>query len=360
MQVPAERVHRQIAGILRAWGMPEDMIETTAAAMVETDLMGIDSHGLSMLMLYERMRDAGQVRLDARPRILRQNACTALVDGGAGLGHPGAAMAMELAVNKALAAGIGAVGVFNSHHFGAAGYYARMAARRGAIGMVMTTARSLLVVPARGGMPMLGTNPIALAAPAGQEPAFVLDMSSSTVAGNKVKVYDLNGKPMPEGWVTDGQGRPVTDAAEAMDILFNRPDGGLMPLGGGTETGGHKGYGLGVMVQILAGTLTGGAFNALRNRRQGPGDPDNIGHFFLAIDPAAFRPPEDFAADLGEMLDTLRATPPADPALPVLIPGDPEAAERARRQQEGIPVPARLAELIRAICTRCGADYCLD
>lgn len=357
--IPADRVHRQILAVLAAWGMAPDLAATTAEAMVETDLMGIDSHGLSMLMMYETLRDEGQLDLAARPRVVRRNAATALVDGAAGLGHPVAAMGMELAVELALGGGVGAVGVFNSHHFGAAGYYARLAARRGVIGLVMTSARSVLVVPTRGGVPMLGTNPLALVAPAGREAAFVLDMSSSTVAGNKVKVYDLNGKPMPEGWVVDGEGRPVTDAAEGMAYLFRRAEGGLTPLGGDESGGGHKGYGLALMVQILAGTLTGGALSVLRDRTRKAGEPDNIGHFFLAIDPAAFRPAEAFEEDLGTLLETLRATPPARPDRPVLIPGDPEAASRAERLAAGIPVPETLRALVRGICDRCGADYLL-
>src|SRR5215210_2634061 len=127
MNVSAERVRPQITAILLAWSMPEDLARTTAEVMVETDLMGVDSHGISMLMLYERMWTAGQVQLQARPRVVHDAGCTALVDGGAGLGHPVGVMAMTLAVDKALAHGMGGVGVFNSHHFGAAGCYARLA-----------------------------------------------------------------------------------------------------------------------------------------------------------------------------------------------------------------------------------------
>ncbi|MDQ1080162.1 Ldh family oxidoreductase [Pseudoroseomonas cervicalis] len=360
MLIQAGTIRQQIATILAAWGMPGDLVEVTAEAMVETDLMGIDSHGLSMLMMYEQMRADGQVDLAARPRLLRQGPATALVDGGAGLGHPVAAMAMELAAGMALRSGIAAVGVRNSHHFGAAGHYARLAARRGLLGLVMTTARSVLVVPPRGAMPRLGTNPLALATPSlAGEPGFVLDMSSSTVAGNKVKVYELNGKPMPEGWVVDGAGRPVTDAADGMEWLFRRAEGGLTALGGDELGGGHKGYGLGLMVQILAGTLTGGALSVLRDRRQPPGAPDNIGHFFLAIDPAAFRPREDFDTDLATLLDTMRATPPSHPDRPVLVPGDPERTARAERLEQGIPVPDSLAEKIAAICARAKVDFLL-
>jgi LDH2 family malate/lactate/ureidoglycolate dehydrogenase len=359
VKVSSECVRQQILAILRSWGMAEDLATTTADAMVETDLMGIDSHGLSMLMMYERMQSAGQLDLDARPRVLRDLGATALVDGGANLGHPVAVMAMRLAVQKALAHGIGGVGVRNSHHFGAAGYYARIAAAEGVMALITSSARTVLMVPTRGTLPMLGANPIAFAAPAARNRPFVLDISTTTVAANKVKVYDLNGKPVPEGWVVDEAGRPITDAAAAMDIIFNRPGGGLTPLGDGETTGGHKGYGLGMMVQILSATLTGAAFGPVRNRTQRADQPDDIGHFFLAIDPKAYREPDEFRSDLDTLLDELRATPPADPARPVLVAGDPEAEERARRLRDGIPVPPALARHIEEICGRCGAPFLL-
>ncbi|WP_424135200.1 Ldh family oxidoreductase [Roseomonas chloroacetimidivorans] len=359
LQVPAERVRRQILNVLHAWGMAEDLAATTAEAMVETDLMGIDSHGLSMLMMYETFRNSGQLDLTARPRVVLDSPATALVDGGANLGHPNADFAMRLAVEKARAAGIGAVGVRNSHHFGAAGHYARIASAAGVIGFITSSARTVLMVPTRGTLPLLGANPIAFAAPALRNRPFVLDISSTTVAANKVKVYDLNGKPIPEGWVVDEAGRPVTDSAEAMEVIFKRPGGGVTPLGGAEVTGGHKGYGLGVMVQILSTTLTGAAFGAIRNKTRKPGDPDDVGHFFMAIDPRAFRPEGGFEEELDAMIDELHATPPADPARPVLVAGDPEEAERERRLAEGIPVPVTLDTLIRDICKRSGAGYVL-
>lgn len=360
-RVAAGRIRAQILGILRAWGMPEDLAEATAEVMTETDLMGVDSHGISMLMLYERMRVAGQLRLQARPRVVRENACTALVDGGAGLGHPVGVMAMRLAMEKALAAGIGAVGVFNSHHFGAAGWYARLATERGLLAMITSSARGILVVPTRGAVPVLGTNPIAFSAPAGRNRPFVLDIATSTVASNKVKVHELNGKPLKEGWVTDEAGRAVTDAAMAMDYLHRRPEGGLTPLGGTAEMGSHKGYGLGLMAQILGATLTGGSFSPLREGgKTRPDEPDNVGHFFMAIDPRAFRPPGAFEDDMDAVIDLLHATPPADPSRPVLVPGEPEDLARAARLAAGIPIPPALDRHVRDICLRCGATYLLQ
>ena len=341
--------------------MPVDMARTTADVMTDTDLAGIDSHGLSMLMMYEALVRAGTMRLDARPVIERQTAVTAAVDARAGIGHPVSVMAMDLAIGMAQAFGIGAVSVRDSHHFGAAGYYAVRAAAHGLLGLVTSTARTVAVVPTYAAIPMLGTNPIAFAAPARRNRPFLLDMATSTVAANKVKVYELNGDALPPGWVLDGTGQPVTDAAKAMDALFGRvpgeqPGGGLTPVGGTPAMGSHKGYGLGLLAQILAGTLGGGAFGYLGTP---PGQADNIGHFFLALDPGAFGPADAFLDDLDVLIDALHAAPAAIPGYPVLVPGDPEAASRVFRAEHGIPVPAALAALIEAICARCGAPYLL-
>jgi LDH2 family malate/lactate/ureidoglycolate dehydrogenase len=252
------------------------------------------------------------------------------------------------------------VSVRNSAHFGAAGYYAALAPKAGLIGIVTSSTRTLSVVPTRASVPVLGTNPIAFAAPARRNRPFLLDMSTSTVAANKVKVYDLNRKPLPPGWVLDECGLPVTDSAAAMEYLFHSHVGGLTPLGGAPERGGHKGYGLGVMVQILAATLGGGSFSPIRKRTQKPGDPDNIGHSFMAIDPKAFRPEGGFEEEVDELVDFLHAAKPSDPGTPVLVAGDPEAEARARRLREGIPIPQALADQIRAICGRCGAPFLLE
>ena len=347
--------------MLRAWGMAEDKIRVTADVMVETDLMGINSHGISMLILYEQMQKAGQLRLTAEPRIVRQSATTALIDGGAGLGHPVSVMAMELAVEKALAHDIGAVSVFNSHHFGACGYYALMAVRKGLIGIVASSSRIVTVVPTHGAERVLGTNPLCFAAPAGRQPPVVLDMSTSVVAANKVKVYALNGKPIPSGWVIGADGQPLTDSEVAYRLLFEGSGGGLAPIGGvGKEMGGHKGYGLGIIAQILASTLSGASFSPIRNRTQKPSDPDNIGHFFLALNPAAFRPLEDFQGDLDDVVETLRATKPIEADTPVQIPGDPEWEARRERLEQGIPIPDTLAAKLREIATAAGAPFVLD
>ncbi len=360
LNVSPECLRRQLSAILAAWGLDADLVPTTVEAILYADFAGIDSHGISLLMTYEEYWTKGKVDFRARPEIVRENAVMALVDAHAGLGHPAGAMAMELAVSKAASLGIGAVSVFNSHHFGAAGYYAGLALRKGMMGLVTTTTRAVNVVPTRSSVPVLGTNPIAFAAPARRNRPFLLDMATATVAGNKVKVYYLNGKPLPQGWVQDEHGKPLRDAAVAWENLHSRALGGLAPVGGTEEMSSYKGYGLSVMVQILSATLSGGSFSPVRKRTQAKGDPDNIGHFFMAIDPKAFRPDGGFEEDLDVVIDELHGARPGDPGLPVLVAGDPEASHREERLREGVPIPRTLLDRIRGICGRCGVAFVME
>ena len=358
-RVPADAIRAQIKGILQAWGMPEDHATTTAGVMTETDLLGVDSHGLSMLMTYEDGVQAGRIQIAARPKVVRDTGPTALLDAQDGLGHPVSALAMNLAVDKALQYGVGVVGVVNSHHFGAAGAYARIASARGVVGMVTSSTRGVTMVPTRGAKPVLGTNPLAFAAPAKRNAPFVLDMATTTVAAGKVKVHHLNDAALPEGWVVDGQGNSVSDPHEGNAFVFQREEGGITPLGGIEEKGSAKGYGLAMMVHILGGALMGASFSPIRLRTAGKNAAHNIGHFFLALDPKAFREEGAFEADLDDVIDELHATPPANPDEPVLVAGEPEDRMRADREAHGIPVPDSLDKLIRAICDRCGAPYLL-
>jgi LDH2 family malate/lactate/ureidoglycolate dehydrogenase len=246
------------------------------------------------------------------------------------------------------------VTVFNSHHFGAAGYYAAMASKRGMVGMVTSATRTMAVVPTRGKVPVLGTNPIALAAPAKRNAPFLLDMATASAANNKIKVYGLNGKQLPAGWVLDDQGKPVRDPDAALEIIYKTKKGGLTPLGGTAEMSSHKGYGLALMVHILGGALSGASFSPIRVKTQKPSEPDRLGHFFLAIDPKAFRPEGAFEDDLDAVIDVLHATPPLDPSEPVLVPGEPEAKAREQRLREGIPIPDALLQKIKGVCERSG------
>ncbi len=340
MNVPAERVREQIVTLLTAWGMDPQLVRIAAEVMVETDLAGVDSHGVSMLMDYEQSRLKGKLNLKAKPKVVRETTVTALVDADAGLGHPAAVMGMELAIAKARKMHVGVVTVFNSHHFGAAGYYAALASKAGMVGMVTSATRTISTVPTRARVPVLGTNPIAFAAPTKKNRPFLLDMATASVAANKLKVYDLNGKKLPPGWVLDGEGQAVTDPALGMKIVYETKKGGLTPVGGTAEMSSYKGYGLAMMAHILGGALSGASFSPIRNRTQKPSDPDNLGHFFLAIDPKAYRPEGAFESDLDAAIDVLHETPPVD-------------------LREGIPMPVSLVEKIQAICQRSGARFIL-
>ena len=290
--IPVELLREQIESVLTAWGMDAALVHTTADIMIETDLAGVESHGVSMLWEYDQWRLRGKVNLHARFRIVRENAATALVDADAGL----------------------------------------------------------------------GTNPIAFAAPARRHRPFVLDMATSTVAANKVRIYDMKRKALPPGWVVDEHGAAVRDAGVGMDIVFRRPKdqgGGLAPLGGTADMASHKGYGLAMLAHILGGALSGGSFSPIRVKTQQPGDPDNIGHFFMALDPTTFRPAGAFEDDLDAAIDVLHATPAVDPSQPVLVPGDPEAVTRDERLRTGIPISNPLAAKIREVCDRSGAAFLL-
>jgi LDH2 family malate/lactate/ureidoglycolate dehydrogenase len=360
MQFDHKLLSSQVEAILAAWGMADQDARTTTEVIIETDLRGIDSHGISMLPLYSTMRSAGQLNTKANPRVLRETATTALIDADAGLGHAVSIRAMNLAVEKCRSSGCAAVSVVNSHHFGAAGIYAEVAAKAGVIGLVATSTRFITMVPTFGAEPVLGTNPIAFAAPAKRNPPVLLDMATTSIAAGKVKTHWLNDKPLPEGWVVDGAGKPVTDSAVAREIVFERPDGGLTPLGGARLNGSHKGYGLALMVHILGGVLCGASFSPVRKHTAKPGDPDNIGHFFLAIDPGAFRPLGEFENDLDMVIDLLHQTRPAGPAQAVLVAGDPERLMRDERIRNGIPVPPKLHKQLRDVADASGALFQLD
>jgi LDH2 family malate/lactate/ureidoglycolate dehydrogenase len=359
MRVASSRIKSQLVSVFRAWGMSEAHADTTAEMMVETDLRGVDSHGISMLPTYDQELRNG--RLNMRPvfKTVRDAAATALIDADASLGHPVSVHAMNLAVDKCRQSGVAVVSVVNSHHFGAAGCYSKIAADRGVIGMVTASTRGVTMVPTFAAEPVMGTNPLAFAAPARRNPPFQLDMATTTVAAGKVKVHKLNHRPLPSGWVVDGQGQPVTDETEAFRYVFERPEGGISPVGGTRAMASHKGYGLAVMVHILGGTLSGASFSPIRNRTQKPSDPHNIGHFFMAIDPRAFRDEGEFENDLDQVIDVLHGARRADPAQPVLVAGDPEMATRQERLEAGVPIPDDLMRQLRAVADRAGVPFLL-
>jgi LDH2 family malate/lactate/ureidoglycolate dehydrogenase len=353
-RIPAERLHRQVASILRAWGMPPEQVDVTARKMLEADLRGVDSHGVYMLPLYDELRRDGKLEAAAKVNVVRESPVTALIDGGGGLGHYPSHLAMTIAIDKCRATGVGLTAVRNSTHYGAAGVYALMAVEHGFMGLSTTAVFRPGVVPTFGAQAMLGTNPIAFAAPAKRNAPFCLDMATSTVAVGKLNLALLHGTSIPEGWATDDHGRPVTDPKIGLKYR------NLTPLGGIPAMSSHKGYGLGAMVEILS-TLLPGAYYAPTRAHRHPNAPHhNVGHFFMALDPKVFRDAGEFETDLDDLIDALHAAPRADPAQPVLVAGEPEERAYADRRRNGIPIPSGLARIVRDIAAACGAEFLLE
>jgi LDH2 family malate/lactate/ureidoglycolate dehydrogenase len=344
----SESLRAQIRAILDAWGMRSDSAATTADVMVDTDLSAIDSHGVSMLSMYEKFLVEGRLDLNAEPEVVIDGPSFAVVDGHHGLGHPTGIRSMELAIQKARESGIGMVVVRNSLHFGALGFYARMASEHGLLSMVTTTTRTPVTSATGGTTPILGTNPIAFSAPRVNGEPLLVDMSTSVVALNKVKAYANKGKTLPEGWVFDRDGEAVTDATLAYSLL-TKLGATISPLGGPTpETGGHKGFGLSLMSQVLSAALSNAA---------GPlqaGDRDNIGHFFLVINPEALNPGGQTAENVEHLANAMQQGEDG-----VKIPGDPEREARAERGKNGIPIPEVLFTTISDIAGRASAPMVL-
>lgn len=347
-------IARQLEAVFLKWGMDEAHIRTTVDVMVATDLSGVDSHGLGMLPGYAVRRGRGFINDRPNIQVVREKPAVGLIDADRSLGHSPSVQAMKLAVEKAKTTGIAVVGVRNSNHFGAAGYYSRMATEMGAVGMAMTNAPTAAMTPTFGREPALGTNPIAFAAPAHKNPPFALDMATTTVAVGKLNIARRLGKAIPEGWAINADGAPETDGAAAY------ADRRLTPLGGDRDRGGHKGYGLATMVEILCAVLTGAWSDGLGDDGRPKHTKHNVGHFFLAIDPAKVRGDGEFEDDLDRMIDMLRATPPVDPSQPVLVAGDPEVASRKERLENGVPVAETLIEETRKVAADAGAAFLFD
>jgi len=354
MPAPYATHRAQIKAILLAWGMPEENAEPTADILSWADLHGVDSHGMSMLPGYDRLRRNGRAKMDARPKIVKETPISALIDGAGGLGHVPAHFAMQVAIDKAKVSGMAIAAVRNSAHFGATGYYTLMAARQGLIGMACTSASGIQVAPTFGKEAKLGTDPWSFAAPSGDDKPFLLDMATTTVAAGRIRNKANEGLPTPDGWVLDSEGRPSNDP------LVAREKGGfLTSLGGSPENSSYKGYGLAAMVNILASCLSGATLITDPQHTKKPQGMD-IGHFFMAIDPGLFREAGDFKKDVAQFSNDLRATKPIDPAQPVMVAGDPQWKNAEKRMADGIPVGPGLLNQVRQIAQASAAPWLLD
>ena len=347
--------HRaQLKAILLAWGMPEDNAETTADILSWADLHGVDSHGMSMIPGYDGLRRSGRAKMNAVPVVVRETPVSAVIDGGGGLGHVPAHFAMSVAISKAKAVGMAAAVVHGSAHFGAAGYYALMAAKQGLIGMSCTSASGIQVAPTFGKQARLGTDPWSFAAPSADGVPFLLDMATTTVAAGRIRNKANEGLPTPDGWVLDAQGNSSNDP-----LVAKEKGGFLTSLGGSPENSSYKGYGLAVMVNILSSCLSGATLITDPMHTKKPVGMD-IGHFFMAIDPNIFRESGDFQADVASFMSALRSTTPVDPERPVMVAGDPQWKNAETRMASGIPIGPGLMNQVRQIAQAAAAPWLLD
>jgi LDH2 family malate/lactate/ureidoglycolate dehydrogenase len=338
--IQAAELESWTAAILAETGASRAAAEATAKALVDANLRGLDSHGVVFLAYYLPRLRAGSTRGDIEPELVVDLPAAAVLDGRDGLGAYIAAYAMDLCCTKAKAVGAAVVGVRNSSHFGAASAYSEQAARSGCIGMSFSNSDPGMG-PVGALRPVLGTNPLAIAAPAPQGAAMPsLDIATSVVAQGKVVLAKLAGDPIPEGWAIGRDGAPTTDPAEA---LANS----VLPFAG------HKGFAIAFMLDVLTGCLTGAETSP-----HIPGDPQDprpqrTGHLFVAIDVEAFTGREAYATSLGDLIEQVHDAPRATWADPFLMPGDLEARARATRTEQGIPLTPATAALLREL----GADY---
>lgn len=336
-----------VCAVFNAMGCPETEATTATEALISADLRGIDSHGVARLSGYVRLWEAGRIIAKPGIRIIHESPSTAVVDGGSGLGLVVAPFAMQVAIDKAKVAGTGWVSVQNSNHFGIAAYHAMKALDNGMIGIAMTNA-SALVAPTFSAERLLGTNPICVAIPAGEEPAFVADFATTTAANGKLEILQRKNLEAPTGWIQDEQGNPVTDAHAL------KKGGALVPLGGDREHGSHKGYSLGAIVDIFSAVLSGAnygpwvppfpAYVPMPENQPGRG----LGHFFGAMRIDAFRTGEDFKRNMDQWIRRFRSAKPVEGQSRVLIPGDPEREMEAERLAVGIPLLPAVWEDLRS------------
>lgn len=325
--------------VFQKLGVPEDHAVRASNVLLTADLRGVTSHGVARLSMYHGQIESGAIDPAAKLTTVRETGATGVYDANSGLALALAPQAMDHCIEKALANGVGMVTVGNSTHFGIAGYYAIEATKRGLGAIAMTNAGPLMA-PTGGRIPMVGTNPIAFGVPTGDESApFILDMATTSVAFGKIENARRANRPLAPGLAVDENGFATTDPHLAR---------ALMPLGGERKTSGYKGYGLGVMVDTLCGPLASTMWGTHLNSVFRIGNRAGLGHYFMAWRIDAFRDPEDFARDVRQMLDELRACPTAPDCETgsVLAPGDPELAATRENSEQGIAVhPSVWAEM---------------
>lgn len=342
--------------VFQYFGVPDEDAALAAEVLQASDMRGIDSHGVARLHTYFDMLQLGRINANPQIRIVRETPSTATVDGDNGLGLVVGPRANEVAMRKAEEAGSGWVSVRNTNHYGIAGYYCLEALKRDLIGWSMTNTTKL-VAPLFGAERMLGTNPIAIAFPAKEEPPMVIDMATCAAAYGKIEIARRHEAPIPEGWAIDQQGYPTTDPNAMIG------GGAILPLGSDQERSGHKGYAMALMVDILCAVLSGanwGPFTppfALRQEIPKRSVGKGIGHFFGAMRMDGFIEPDEFKTQMDDLIRTFRDTKPAPGTDGPLIPGDPEREAEAERKKNGIPLVMPVVEDLRDISRQTGIVF---
>lgn len=347
-----------VASVFADRGMPADRAHLAAEALCYGDLAGMSSHGTANLTrLYLPAIDAGRIDPTATPDILADTGSAILLDGKRSLGLWAATDALDLAAERAQKTGVAMVSVRNATHFGCAGYHTGRLAQRHLVALLASNCgRQRIARPPGGKAAVLGTNPLSLAAPAGRHHPYVLDMSTTVVPTGRIRAADRAGEPIPEGWLEDADGNPVTDAG-----ALDRREGYIRWLGGDPATGAFKGYGLGLLVEILAALVPGAGLGPEPVALDGDGGPtgadDDIGFIALVIAPGALRPIGEFLDQADGMFGTLLDCAPNDPARPVSYPGWHEAHQTVHAAQQGIALPVERYRELRDLATARGLVF---
>jgi len=310
--------------ILRNHGLNKNDSVITASVLLSADRRGIESHGVARLKRYVDGIKSGIIKLSSEVKTIVETPVSLVIDGGGGMGQPIAYNAMKKCMEKAKSNMMCFASIRNSNHYGIAGYYTLMALEENMIGISLTNSAPL-VVPTYAKDAVIGTNPISIGIPAEKQRPFLLDMATSTIPRGKLEVYSRTEEPIPDSWATDESGIPTDNSLKVLDNLLNRKGGGLLPLGGGTEmTGGHKGYGLGAVVDIFSGVLSSGAFGKEVYGKKG--EPPEVAHFLGVINPEAFMGKEEITKNMDAYIEMLKGSNKAEGQDRIFVAGEKEYA----------------------------------
>ncbi len=322
----AKRLEAFSVSALSALGLPEQDAAVCAARMIEADLRGVDTHGIFRTPHYAQRIRANGINLHPRVHTVRENAVTALVDGDNAMGHLVMTYATELAIRKAKESGMAWVGTFNGNHAGAGAVYSSMPIAHDMVGMYMTVANANHMAPWGGVELILGTNPISVAIPAGKEPPVVLDIATTMASYGKIKLAAQKGESIPLGWMIDRKGQPLTDPKRSSE-------GFILPIGG------YKGYGLNVVIGMLAGVLNGAAFGRnVIDFNKDVGTINNSGHMIMAMRVDNFQPVEAFKQEMDRVIREIRESKRMDNVDRIWLPGEMEHYRMLDRLEKGIPL----------------------